>query len=69
MRLITINALGQTQTENVNSTALLDTSAVADADLAIGCCQLWLDEALDEIRVKVKYSDGSVKTGTVCALS
>ena len=40
-------------------------SAIADADLANGQISFYLDEGGNTLTVKVKYSTGTVKTGTV----
>lgn len=63
------NAQGRVEESIVNSTLILDTAAAADADIPPGCIQLWLDEAGNAIKVKVKYSDDTIKNGTVCTLS
>ena len=40
-------------------------SAVNDADLGNGQVNIWVDEAANNLTFKVKYSDGTVKSGTV----
>jgi len=42
--------------------------AAADDELGNNTAQLYLDEGADKLKVKVKYSDGTVKTGDVANL-
>ncbi len=44
-------------------------AAVADGDLGNGEINLWIDEGSDELKVKAKYSNGTMKAGTVAALA
>lgn len=43
----------------------LSPTAPHDADVPLSAVILWLDEANDQLAFKVKYSDGTVKTGRV----
>ena len=43
-----------------------DTGAVADGDLGAGQVNIWVDEAGNSLKFKVKYSDGTtIKTGSI----
>lgn len=46
-----------------------NTAAPADASLDNGDVAFWVDEATNDLKVKVKYSGGTVKSGTVAALT
>ncbi len=46
----------------------LDTSAVADADLSNSEVTLYLDETLNKLKFKLKYSNGTVKNGEVALI-
>lgn len=43
----------------------VNSSAVADGDLGNGEVNFWVDETNDKLVFKVKYSDGTVKSGSV----
>lgn len=47
----------------------VNTSAPADASLDNGDVAFWVDEATNDLKVRVKYSGGTVKSGTVAALT
>jgi hypothetical protein len=42
-----------------------DTAAVADGDMGNSEVNIWVDEANDKLKVKVKYSDGTIKSGEI----
>jgi len=44
-------------------------AAPLDADLSNGSVSFYLDESGNNLMVKAKYSGGTVKTGTVCAVA
>lgn len=44
-------------------------AAPADALIDLSTSAFWIDEASNELKVKVKYADGTIKEGVVCALA
>lgn len=59
----------KTRLHSTGSTILgVNSSANADVDLSNGEVNIWVDETNDELEFKVKYSNGTVKSGTVSLL-
>ncbi len=59
-------ATPKTKLHSTGSTILgANTSAVADADLGNGQVNFWVNQSTHQLTLKVKYSDGTLKTGVV----
>lgn len=43
----------------------VDDEELADGNMSDSQVNIWLDEASDELNIKVKYSDGTVRSGVV----
>ena len=43
----------------------VDSSALGDARVGVSRVNIWVDESGNNLSFKVKYSDGTIKSGTV----
>lgn len=68
MKLLFTREDGIVEERDVNCQFLLDTAAIDTAEMPLCSGHIWLDQALNTLRVKVKYPDGTVKTGTIATL-
>jgi hypothetical protein len=59
-----LHVSGSTRLEGQTTIKTVDTP-VTDSDLINSSISFYLDESANELKVRVKYSDGSLKTGTI----